>query len=89
MKHQYISFVASILTILAFSHIVHRVHITKNTSHLTYTWILLVLMSQFLLVLYGMINHSFGIYIPSSILLTEIIYILYVKIHYLEDFEVL
>jgi uncharacterized protein with PQ loop repeat len=62
-----------------------NVHVTKNTENLTFTWILLVLLSQSLLILYGIINNAYGIYIPSSVLILGILYISYVKINYSDN----
>ena len=81
-KYQLIAVIAGILTIIAFSSLVLRVHMTKETDHLTYTWIFLVLISQSLLVIYGVINNSYGIYVPAAILNVGVLYILYVKLHF-------
>jgi uncharacterized protein with PQ loop repeat len=84
-KGQIIAIVSGILNITAFSHLVMNVHVTKNTENLTFTWILLVLLSQSLLIIYGIINNAYGIYIPASILIIGILYISYVKINYSDN----
>jgi uncharacterized protein with PQ loop repeat len=84
-KYQIIAVISGILTILAFSHLVHRVYTTKQTEHLTYVWALLILTAQCLLVLYGILNNSYGIYLPAIIVVIGISYILYVKINYSVD----
>ena len=76
-KYQIIAIISGILTILAFSHLVYRVYTTKQTEHLTYTWALLVL--------YGILNNTYGIYLPAIIIVIGISYILYVKINYSVD----
>ncbi len=81
-KYQIIAFISGIFTLIAFSTLVSRIHFTKNTDNLTYTWIASVLIAQSLLFIYGIINHSYGIYIPASILVVGILYILYVKMNY-------
>ena len=81
-KYQFIAVISGILTILAFSHLVHRVYTTKQTEHLTFTWIVLVLTSQSLFVIYGILNNSYGIYLPPIIIITGLLYILYVKLNY-------
>jgi uncharacterized protein with PQ loop repeat len=80
-KYQGIAIISGVLTILAFSHLVYRVYLTNQTEHLTYLWVLLVLTSQSLLVLYGLLNNLYGIYLPAIILMLGISYILYVKIN--------
>jgi uncharacterized protein with PQ loop repeat len=87
-KYQLIAVIAGILTIIAFSSLVLRVHMTKETEHLTYTWICLVLTAQSLLVIYGVINNSYGIYAPASILIAGVLYILYVKLHFSDTNQV-
>jgi uncharacterized protein with PQ loop repeat len=87
-KYQLIAVIAGILTIMAFSSLVLRVHMTKETEHLTYTWIALVLTAQTLLVIYGVINNSYGIYVPASILIVGVLYILYVKLHFSDTNQV-
>jgi uncharacterized protein with PQ loop repeat len=80
-KYQGIAIISGVLTILAFGHLVYRVYLTNQTEHLTYLWVLLVLTSQSLLVLYGLLNNLYGIYLPAIILMIGISYILYVKIN--------
>lgn len=84
-KYQLIGIIAGILTILAFSNLVHRVHTTKRTEHLTFTWIFLILSAQSLLMLYGILNNSYGIYLPPIIIISGLLYIFYVKVAYSTD----
>jgi uncharacterized protein with PQ loop repeat len=81
-KYKIIAVISVILTIIAFSSLVLRVHMTKETEGLTFTWIFSVLTAQSLLVVYGVINNSYGIYVPASILLIGVLYILYIKLNY-------
>ena len=84
IKHNELVNIAGVCNIIAFSFLVYRVHITKITDNLTYIWIFLVLLSQTLLFFYGRINHIFGIYMPTIIMFSGVIYILYVKTVYTE-----
>jgi uncharacterized protein with PQ loop repeat len=81
-KYQIIAVISSILTILAFSNLIFNVHMTKETEHLSLIWIFLVLTAQSLLVVYGLINNSFGIYVPASILILGVLYVIYIKANY-------
>ena len=81
-KYQFIAIISGFLTIFAFSHLFYNVYKTKNTVHLSYTWILLVLSAQSLLMIYGIINNAYGIYLPASIIILGLVYIVYVKINY-------
>ena len=81
-KGQLIAIVGGILNIIAFSHLVMNVHVTKNTENLTFIWMLLVVLAQSLLIIYGIMNNAYGIYIPAFIFIIGILYIFYVKINY-------
>jgi uncharacterized protein with PQ loop repeat len=81
-KYQIIAFISGIFTLIAFTNLVSRVHFTKYTEHLSYIWIASILTAQSLLFIYGIINNSYGIYIPASILVVGILYILYIKLNY-------
>jgi len=81
-KYQFIAIISGILTILGFSHLVFRVYSTKETTHLTFIWLFLVLSAQILLMIYGILNNSYGIYLAPIILISGLLYILYVKLTY-------
>ncbi len=73
---------AGLLMLLAFSNLVLRIHFSKETEHLTFVWILLVLIAQILLVIYGYMNKAYGIYIPAILFIVGVLYILHVKLNY-------
>ena len=79
-KYQMIAGIAGTFTLLALSNLIHRVYITKNTEHLTFAWIFFILTAQTLLMIYGLLNNSYGIYLPASIVVIGVSYILYVKL---------
>jgi hypothetical protein len=79
LKYQMIYVISGILIILGFSHLVFNVY---NTKQFTFTWIFLMLLVQPLLIMYGVLNNVYGIYLLSIILIIGILYILYVKLNY-------
>jgi hypothetical protein len=81
-KYEELTLIAGILSITAFSFLVHHVYVTKLTDNLTYLWIGLNLVAQALLFTYGKINNVFGMYFSATIIFTGIIYIMYVKVMY-------
>ena len=81
-KYQWIAIISGFLTIVGFSHLVLNVYNTNETHHLTFIWIFLGLSAQSLLVIYGLINNSYGIYLPPIILISGLFYILYIKLTY-------
>ena len=85
-KYNELTTISGVLTIIAFSFLVYRVHITKITDHLTYLWIFLILIAQSLLIIYGRINHIIGLYFPALIIFSGVLYIFYVKTIYNETY---
>ena len=81
LKYQSISIIASILTIVAFSYLVIRVHKTKKTEHLTFVWLSIILSAQILLFIYGYLNSFRVIYLQATVILIGLIYILYIKLN--------
>ena len=81
-KYQIIAVISGIFSITAFSSLVLQVHMTKETDHLTFTWIFLALTAQILLCTYGLINNVYGIYVPAASLSLGVLYILYIKLTY-------
>jgi len=81
-KYEELTLIAGILSITAFSFLIHNVYVTKLTDNLTYLWIGLNLVAQALLFTYGKINNVFGMYFSETIILTGIMYIMYVKVMY-------
>ena len=74
-KYQWIAIISGVFTILGFSHLVFNVYYTKKTDHLTFIWL-------FLVIIYGLLNKLYGIYLPAILLICGLLYILYVKLTY-------
>ena len=81
-KYQWIAIISGLFAILGFSHLVFNVYYTKKTDHLTFIWLFLVISAQTLLIIYGLLNKSYGIYLPPILLICGLLYILYVKLTY-------
>jgi uncharacterized protein with PQ loop repeat len=81
-KYQWIAIISGLFTILGFSHLVFNVYDTKKTDHLTFIWLFLTISAQTLLIVYGLLNRSYGIYLPPILLISGLLYILYVKLTY-------
>ena len=81
-KYHIIAGVSGTFSILAFSNLVLNAHLTKETEHLTFTWIFLVLLAQILMFIYWLLNNIYAIYIPAACLTLGALYILYIKINY-------
>jgi uncharacterized membrane protein YhhN len=83
-KHEELAYMSGGLALIAFSFLVQRVYITKNTDNLTFIWIFLVILAQAIMYVYGKLNHVQGLYIPATIYVIGLAYILYVKVVYKE-----
>ena len=83
-KHEELVFISGAFALAAFSFLVYNVHTTKSTDHLTFIWIFLVIIAQSLMYVYGKINKVHGLYIPATVYILGLAYILYVKIIYKE-----
>ena len=82
--HEELAYMSGAFAIMAFSLLVYNTHITKNTTHLTFIWIFLLMTAQTLMFTYGKLNHIQGLYIPATIYIIGLSYILYIKVVYKE-----
>jgi hypothetical protein len=71
---------AGILGLISFSSLIKKIHESHNTTSLPWTWIYVNFIGQMLAFIYGVVNKSYGIFIPCFVFLVGLIYILYVKI---------
>lgn len=78
-KLQFLTWISGSMIIISFSDLVYNVYLTKNTSNLSYSWMFLVVFSQFLYFIFGFINNIEGIYLTSITIIIMISYIFYVK----------
>ena len=84
-KYELLASSALVLNMSSFFTLLYNVHVTHNTSTLPWKWFYLNIGAQILLIIYGVINGSWGIYIPTIFLLTGLIYIGYIKWLYRND----
>jgi uncharacterized membrane protein len=83
-KYEFLPAVAGILGLVSFSSLLKNIHDTHNTSTLTWTWIMVNIAGQLLVLLYGLANKAPGLYGPTIVFILGLFYILYVKF-YTED----
>lgn len=79
-KYEAIVGAAGVLGLISFSSLVQRIYSTYNTDSLPWTWVIMNICAQLLSFTYGVINGAYGIFIPNSIFLIGLFYILYVKL---------
>jgi len=80
MKFEPLVGIAGILGLVSFSTLIQKIYDTHNTSSLPWTWVALNITAQVLSFTYGVANNAYGIYIPNSLFLLGLLYILYVKV---------
>ena len=79
-KYEILASVAGALNIISFGSLVQNVYWTKNTESLTWTWIFVNLCSQIIFFVYGILNQAYGIYIPTTLFIFGLLFILFRKI---------
>jgi hypothetical protein len=84
-KHEIITIISGIFTLIAFSILLHKVYVTKQTEHLSYPWIASILIAQIMIVIYELINKKYEMVILTIIIILIILYVLYTKIIYEEN----
>ena len=83
-QHEELAFMSGAFALTAFSFLIYKVYKTKNTFHLDFLWIFLLITADVLMFIYGKINHIHGLYSPAIIYIIGLSYILYIKIVYKE-----
>lgn len=81
-KYEALIGTAGILGLVSFSTLLQKIYETHNTSSLPWTWIVFNITAQILSFTYGIINGAYGIFIPNTLFLSGLSYILYVKLTY-------
>ena len=82
MKLEALVGLAGMLGLVSFSTLIQRIYSTHNTDSLPWTWVTLNITAQLLSFTYGVANGAYGIYIPNSLFLVGLLYIVYVKFMY-------
>lgn len=72
--------IAEIFIMIALTIWLYKVYITHNIDQIRFIWIYLIIIFQTLIMIYGLINNEYVIYLPALICLSEMVYILYVKL---------
>jgi hypothetical protein len=80
VKYAFIPISASVFSIIAFFLLTLKIHTTRETDHLGYLILLLILAGQLLIFLNGIIQSSGYIYVPATIIVLLLLYILYIKV---------
>ena len=52
-QHEELAFMSGAFALTAFSFLIYKVYKTKNTFHLDFLWLFLVIIAQALMIIYG------------------------------------
>ena len=80
-KYEFLPATAGILCLVSFSSLLKNIYDTHNTTTLTWTWIIINIVGQVLVLLYGLANKAPGLYGPTILFIIGLCYILYVKFY--------
>ena len=72
--------VAGGLGIVSLSTLVFKVHQTHNTTSFPYSWLFINLTAQILSLIYALANKAWGIYVPNTIFILGLSFMLFVKV---------
>jgi hypothetical protein len=87
-KYALLATISLMFNVISFASLVHHVHMTKETT--SFNWIYLTgnIVAQILLIIYGLANKAPEIYGPTMLLITGLLYIIFVKFNYGEKEQV-
>jgi uncharacterized protein with PQ loop repeat len=81
-KYELLATSSLMFNVVSFYSLIVHIYETKDTSSFNWGYLLGNIGAQVLLIIYGIANNSYGIYVPTTILLIGLCYIMYIKIVY-------
>ena len=81
-KYEILATVSLTVNVISFMSIILHMNKTKNASSFTWTYLIGNFVAQILLIIYGIINKAWGIYLPTMFIFAGLSYITYVKYNY-------
>jgi hypothetical protein len=81
-RYEILATAALMMNMGSFFTLIQKVYITKNTSSFPWYYLFGNIISQILLITYGIINGAYGLYIPTLFLFAGLLYLVYAKLAY-------
>ena len=81
-KYELLASAALLFNFSSFGTLLYNVVTTRNASTLPYMWFYTNIMAQVLMIIYAVLNGAYGIYLPTSVLLLGLLYMLFIKVYY-------
>jgi hypothetical protein len=79
-KYEGLVGIAGTLGLISFGSLLLKIYETHNTTSLPWSWLLINLTAQCLAFTYGIVNKAYGIFIPCTLFILGLLYILYIKL---------
>lgn len=81
-KYELLASASLLFNFSSFGTLLYNVVTTRNASTLPYMWFYTNIIAQVLMIIYAVINGAYGIYLPTSVLLAGLLYMLFIKVYY-------
>ena len=78
-KYSLLATASLMFNVISFSSLLFNIYKTQNVSSFNWLYLIGNIMSQILLILYGLVNNAPEIYGPTVLLFVGLLYIVYVK----------
>lgn len=86
-KYALLATTSLMFNVFSFSLLVFHIHTTKETSSFNWYYLIGNIIAQILLIIYGIANKAPEIYGPTLLLITGLIYIIFIKFNYKKSKE--
>lgn len=83
-KYSILATISLMFNVIAFSSLLFNIHNTHDTSSFNWSYLFGNVLAQILLVIYGLLNNAPEIYGPTILLLSGLLYIIYIKLAYVD-----
>jgi hypothetical protein len=88
-KYALLATISLMFNVVSFSSLIYNIHLTKDTSSFNWLYLMGNIMAQLLLIIYGLSNKAPEIYGPTMLLIIGLLYIIFIKINYTDDDELM
>lgn len=81
-KYSVLATTSLMFNVISFFSLVFHIYKTKNTTSFNWFYLIGNIVSQILLIIYGISNNAPEIYLPTMLLFIGLTYVMYIKITY-------
>jgi len=84
-KYALLATTSLMFNVISFGSLVFHIHTTKETTSFNWYYLMGNMIAQILLIIYGIANKAPEIYGPTLLLITGLMYIIFIKFNYSEN----